>query len=83
MFEWRGNNNNKCPCYQCEDRRTGCHGECERYAVWRKGMDEKKEAELNAKSANGIISETAVRKMWRKQRYMNQQPIRRSGNNDR
>lgn len=34
------------PCYQCKDRRLGCHGECERYAEF----DERRKAQLKAKN---------------------------------
>lgn len=26
-------------CYQCQDRHQGCHGECEKYAEYRKMVD--------------------------------------------
>ena len=26
----------RVPCYKCEDRRVGCHGECEKYIEFRK-----------------------------------------------
>jgi len=29
------------PCYKCEERKSGCHAGCPRYAEWR----EKREAE--------------------------------------
>lgn len=83
MFSWKGSHNNGCPCYECVERRIGCHGECAQYGEWRKAMDEKREAELSSRVANGTISETAMRQIWRKQRYINQQPFRRSGNKDR
>lgn len=25
----------KVPCYKCEDRYVGCHGECEKYIAFR------------------------------------------------
>ena len=28
------------PCMDCDERRVGCHAECERYKVWRKQLDE-------------------------------------------
>lgn len=24
----------KCPCYGCEDRKVGCHGQCKKYKDW-------------------------------------------------
>lgn len=28
------------PCYKCQERRLKCHSECERYAKYRKLLDE-------------------------------------------
>lgn len=30
-------------CHNCEDRKVGCHGECERYLQEKKEHDEKKQ----------------------------------------
>ena len=36
------------PCRGCQDRRVGCHAECERYLVFRQRVD--KEAEIRRQS---------------------------------
>lgn len=34
------------PCYECKDRHTGCHAECEDYIGWQKAHAKEKDAEL-------------------------------------
>jgi len=31
------------PCHKCEDRVSGCHGQCEKYAVWILELREKQD----------------------------------------
>ena len=81
---WRDDSNNHgCPCHGCNDRHMGCHGEngnCPHgYIAWAEGRREKREAEYRERQSQETISHSAVRKMWIKSRWRNQQPVRRSG----
>lgn len=42
----------KCPCMKCQDRKVGCHCECDRYAEFRKFMDEIAKQRNNAALVN-------------------------------
>lgn len=44
-------------CFQCTERRVGCHGSCERYAAWVKAERERKEAERAAKAEKNALDE--------------------------
>lgn len=35
----KGGENMNAPCYQCEERHYKCHGQCERYAAYRRIRD--------------------------------------------
>lgn len=34
------------PCKDCEERRVGCHSDCEKYKTWRKVKDKQYKEEL-------------------------------------
>lgn len=34
--------NNGC-CYECKDRKVGCHGTCEKYKTWRKEFEKQRD----------------------------------------
>ena len=55
--------NKKCPCRTCDQRRTGCHGDCEGYKEWRKDYDKNK-AE-NTQPAHEL-SQSMKRHIWRR-----------------
>ena len=74
--------NNHCPCHldgnNCDRREVGCHAVCEDYKKWKAELDAKNEHKRKEKAKTQTMSESAKRKMWRKQRYRNQQkPFRR------
>ena len=35
------------PCRNCEERRVGCHAECERYLTWAKARREARERDYD------------------------------------
>ena len=70
---------NGCPCYECNERKTGCHAKCEKYKAWRNVMDKRKEDEHRRQESKGTLSEHALRQMWRKMRWSYTQTHRRSG----
>jgi hypothetical protein len=37
------------PCYRCEERAPGCHGDCERYQKWRQLLDWESDQEQSAR----------------------------------
>lgn len=59
----------KCPCYKCEDRHEGCHGECERYIEW-SGQKQKEKAERDAATRTDkeivVFRSEQIRKQKRK-----------------
>ena len=44
------------PCFKCEDRRVGCHIDCERRAEWLDDHLKRKREENAIKAADGLIS---------------------------
>ena len=58
-------------CYGCEDRKVGCHSECERYINEKKIYDEKRElvqAEKNAKMLAYKASVEGIQRMQKNRR---------------
>lgn len=80
MSEWNRNRKSDCPCNGCKERDAACHGKCERYLGWSGKLRERREAEFKERQSKETVSHSAIRKMWIKSRWRNQQPIRRSGN---
>lgn len=62
------------PCKICEDRKVGCHADCERYIEWRKAFDAEKQALRDAvkndvnysKYKHDVVKEVERRKKWHK-----------------
>lgn len=56
------------PCYKCEDRRVGCHIDCDRYIAVRKKMDEIKEKAQRERDIDhytvGRVIQTALDAKW-------------------
>lgn len=46
-----------CPCYNCEDRKSGCHADCKKYLEWRANLDENRKMIRKEKQANKIYNE--------------------------
>lgn len=42
------------PCLHCEDRVPGCHGNCERYKLWRAPFLKAREERIKINEADGI-----------------------------
>ena len=79
MDELKTTRNKGCPCRKdCGNRHAGCHAECEDYKKWRSDLDAKNAAIKKEKERYNTLSESAKKKMWRKQRYKNQQPFIRT-----
>lgn len=74
----RGANNQDCPCAECPDREIGCHGKCEKYKAWREKLNEIRAEDYKRREGYKTVSDTAVRQMWRKLRWQNNQTRRRS-----
>ncbi len=51
--------NDKSPCFECEERKVGCHAECVRYLEWRKKKDEQNEAVKAEKISSNLFSHAA------------------------
>lgn len=51
------------PCYKCQERHPGCHGECEKYKKWKQGVDEYSGAKRNhySDAVNGYITDLNTR----------------------
>lgn len=59
------------PCKGCCDRETGCHTKCERYAEWRRYMDDENAKKREKASANDIMYDAihrTSRYYWNKRR---------------
>lgn len=41
------------PCHHCQDRHQGCHGECEKYAGFRKMVDSARKEEQKDSAMRG------------------------------
>jgi hypothetical protein len=61
-------------CYQCPDRKPGCHSVCEKYKEWKAEHDAKQAAirakrdmeyEINAASVSGKIKALKRRENWK------------------
>lgn len=78
MMSFNRTNTTDCPCKDCEDRHSGCHGKCQRFAEWRVKVDERREKERRFYQSNNTISEHHRRQIWRKSRWRNVQTMRRS-----
>lgn len=48
-------------CFECEDRRVGCHANCERYAEWREWLRERKAKERAAREIKHYEMERSAR----------------------
>ena len=75
ISEWQRSKWNNCPCWQCKERTEACHGKCERYGEWFARIQKAKEAER--KDNVETISDSALRKIWRRQRWQSKQPVSR------
>lgn len=59
------------PCYKCEDRVSGCHGQCEKYAVWILELREKQDViykKRNQEIKLAKFREENIRKQKRRKR---------------
>lgn len=41
-----------CPCKDCSTRHRGCHSKCEKYQMWRSGVDDVKQEKIRQSSKN-------------------------------
>lgn len=54
-----------CPCYECEYRRPGCHGDCEPFKTWRAPLDGLREEKRRMRKVDEVISDgTERRRKW-------------------
>jgi len=51
---------NRWPCMNCTERRTGCHGECKRYAEARKEREDGFRKQAEARVVEGFHRETVI-----------------------
>ena len=61
------------PCYDCPERKPGCHGNCDRYKAWRTKADDeiaKAKAEQKSRVRFQEMRENGMRragsKLWQK-----------------
>ena len=58
---------NNSPCFNCEDRISGCHGDCSKYSDWKNVETTKKEKIMEAKRSNyeyeGYMEKRSVKNM--------------------
>ena len=50
------------PCYNCAERRVGCHAGCERYQAWRQGYDAEQEVKRREKQQRVGVEDIMIRK---------------------
>ena len=50
------------PCYGCQERHGGCHGECGRYGTFLKANEEYKAKVFTEKSDEQIINDYRIRR---------------------
>lgn len=50
----------KNPCYQCSERRVGCHANCERHAEWRAAHKKEKDREYAEKERDRLLIEHVI-----------------------
>ena len=55
-----------CPCKDCKRREVGCHGKCEDYKCWKAEVDEQSKRREAAKQVNRMMSNKAMRRIWKK-----------------
>ena len=71
----------KNPCYKCPDRHAGCHAECEKYAAWRRKMDESAAEHMGAylrdKAADEFLINGGIKARDRKQKTQSKYRRRR------
>lgn len=48
------------PCLNCPDRKVGCKIDCDRYADFRKQLDERKQAMDKERNKNKLINDFKV-----------------------
>lgn len=63
------------PCYKCEHRRVGCHGDCHAYEAWLvlhgEEKDQERQAKYNASEVDGFLVKQSERvKKARHREYM-------------
>ena len=49
------------PCVCCDERRVGCHAECERYMTWSAERRAAKEKDYENRVADRYIQESKIR----------------------
>lgn len=52
-----------CPCRNCEERRPGCHAECEKYKTWRAAFDADKAEAIKAQEKDVLLNDFTVSNM--------------------
>lgn len=56
-----------CPCYECEFRRPGCHGDCEPFKTWRAPMDKMRAEKDKMLAVDDMLHQGRVRRSrWSK-----------------
>ena len=56
------------PCYNCPERRVGCHSGCERYQAWRKGYDAEQEVKRREKQQRVGVEDIMIKKALQSKR---------------
>ena len=59
----------KSPCYKCENRAEGCHGNCEKYAEYKDRARDAYEKRKVGTEANDFLAEQSIRRKknaWQK-----------------
>ena len=54
------------PCYNCTDRRVGCHSECQRFTDFRATLETEKQAAIDANEGQCRAQDYEVRTTKRK-----------------
>ena len=63
---------NNSPCYKCDRRHTGCHGECEDYQTWLAPLVKAREERVKRQGAESVKSD-AITKALKRRRQKNGQ----------
>lgn len=60
-----GRKMNNTPCYKCENRKAGCHSECETYIVWKAENDAEREKRIKLGNKESIIKNYKIEGFWK------------------
>ena len=57
------------PCYKCEDRRVGCHAECERYSAYRAKLEAWREVVMAEQMKEAIADSVMITTAKKMKKY--------------